>query len=270
MRRASIALAALLAALSLSACAGTTPPVQQTEDVELIVFAAASLTEALDEIGAAYQETVPGVRLVPSYASSGALQDQIEAGANCDLFLSAASKQMDALEAQDLILSGTRVDLLENEVVLTVPEGDPAGIVGFADLMERLGRGDVFLAVGGDGVPVGQYTRKIFDWFGVDEDAVSSCLTFGSDVKEVTAQVKEGVVDAGIVYATDAASAGLPVVDSATEEMCGRVVYPAAVTAGSVHPDEARAFLTYLCGDEASAVFERIGFTPLRPSPADD
>ena len=163
------------------------------------------------------------------------------------------------------LLDGTRIDLLENKVVLAVPEGNPKSIESFDKLADQLGAGEVFLAIGNSDVPVGQYTRKIFAHYGMDEQSLADAgvLTYGSNVKEVTTQVSEGAVDCGVIYATDAYSAGLESVDEATADMCGQVIYPAAVLRNSAHPDEAKAFLDYLTGEDAGRVFESVGFTPL-------
>ena len=286
MKKALSLLLALTMALALTACGGTeadntqeteeTTQSQETQDtaeaVELYVFAAASLTESLDQIIEQYKEVAPGVTIVPTYDSSGTLKTQIQEGADCDVFISAAPKQMNQLDAQggeenteglDFVDSTTRLDLLENKVALAVPEGNPAGIETFDQLAELLKSGDVALAIGNSDVPVGQYTQKIFAYYDIDEAAIAGCLTYGSNVKEVTTQVSEGAVDCGIIYATDAFSAGLTTVDGATAEMCGQVIYPAAVLKTSQHPDEAQAFLDYLSSADASAVFESVGFTPL-------
>ena len=270
--------------LALGACGqkpATTPdtsqPIPSAEPtqapVELVVFAAASMKETLTQIGEAYKAVAPNVTLVFTFDSSGLLKTQIESGAVCDVFISAAPKQMDQLDITadpavnsdglDLVDSATRLNLLENKVTLAVPEGNPKGIEGFDQLAELLTDGDVMLAMGNSDVPVGQYTQKIFAYYGLDEAAISGNLTYGSNVKEVTTQVSEAAVDCGVIYATDAASAGLTVVDSATPEMCGRVIYPAAVLKGSEHAGEAKAFLDYLQSDAASAVFEHVGFSPL-------
>ena len=280
-KRFSLLLATLLV-LSLSACgaqnSGTDEPSDAPQAVELTVFAAASMQETLTEIKALYQAVAPEVTLVFNFDSSGTLKTQIQEGAACDLFISAAPKQMNALDGSlkgdteknpdglDLLLTDTRCNLLENKVTLAVPEGNPADLKDFDDLAERLAGGDVFLAIGNSDVPVGQYTQKIFAYYGLDEEELASqgSLTYGSNVKEVTTQVSEATVDAGIIYATDAYSAGLRVSDTATPEMCGQVIYPAAVLSASAHPEAAAAFLDYLKGPEASAVFESVGFTPLR------
>ena len=264
---ASLLLSAVLC-LSLAACGG------EGGDEDLIVFAAASLEETLTEIAQLYKEAAPDVTISFNFDSSGTLKTQIQEGADCDLFISAAPKQMNQLDAQggeenteglDFVLSDTRLDLLENKVTLAVPEGNPKGIESFDQLADLLENGEVFLAMGNSDVPVGQYTQKIFAYYGLDEEALAQagCLTYGSNVKEVTTAVSEATVDCGIIYATDAFSAGLTVVDEATADLCGQVIYPAAVLNISKHPEAAQAFLDYLSTDEAAAVFESVGFTPL-------
>ena len=244
------------------------------EPVELVVFAAASMTETLTEIAEDYKEIAPNVTLTFNYDSSGTLKTQIQEGAACDVFISAGQKQMDQLDAAadpavnteglDFVAQGTRLNLLENKVTLCVPEGNPAVLTGFDDLAAKLSAGDILLAMGNSDVPVGQYTQKILAYYGLDEAALAEAgvLTYGTNVKEVTTQVTEASVDCGIVYGTDAFSAGLTPVDTATAEMCGQVIYPAAVVNTSAHPQEAQAFLDYLSTDEAMAVFEAVGFAP--------
>ena len=238
---------------------------KRTEAVELNVFAAASLTETLGAAAEQYKTAAPEVTLRFNFDSSGTLQTQIEEGADCDVFLSAAPKQMDALADGGLIADETRADLLENKVALAVPEGNPKDVWSYEGLVSALRRGDILLAMGNADVPVGQYTQRIFDYYGIREDelAAKGVLTYGSNVKEVAAQVSEAAVDCGIIYQTDAYSAGLTVVDTATAEMCGRVVYSAAVLKSAAHASEAAAFLAYLRGPEAAAIFEAAGFTSL-------
>ena len=378
MKKLLAAAVAALFALSLAGC-GTPAASASTAEtagqpVELVVFAAASLTETLTEIADTYEAAHPGVTLTFNFDSSGTLKTQVEEGAACDVFLSAAEKQLDQLEDLGLVDTATRLDLLENRVTLCVPEGNPASIQGFDDLAARLAAGDVLLAMGNSDVPVGQYTQKIFAHYGLDEGALASArvltygtnvkevtaqvaegsvdcgivyatdaysagltvvdtatrldllenrvtlcvpegnpasiqgfddlaarlaagdvllamgnsdvpvgqytqkifahygldegalasarvLTYGTNVKEVTAQVAEGSVDCGIVYATDAYSAGLTVVDTATAELCGQVLYPGAVLSGSAHPAEAAAFLDYLSTPEAMKIFASVGFS---------
>ena len=244
------------------------------EPVELVVFAAASMTETLTEIAEDYKEIAPNVTLTFNFDSSGTLKTQIQEGAACDVFISAGQKQMDQLDAAadpavnteglDFVAQGTRLNLLENKVTLCVPEGNPASLTGFDDLAAKLSAGDILLAMGNSDVPVGQYTQKLLAYYGLDEAALAEAgvLTYGTNVKEVTTQVTEASVDCGIVYGTDAFSAGLTPVDTATAEMCGQVIYPAAVVNTSAHPQEAQAFLDYLSTEEAMAVFEAVGFAP--------
>ena len=257
-----------------SGSSNTSGETETAEPVELIVFAAASMQETMEEIQGLYKEVAPNVTIVYSFESSGTLKSQIQEGADCDIFISASPTQMNQLDANggeenteglDFVLSDTRVDLLENKVTLAVPEGNPAGIESFDQLAELLDSGEVFLAMGNSDVPVGQYTQKIFDYYGLDEAtlAADGKLTYGSNVKEVTTFVSEATVDCGVIYATDAYSAGLTVVDSATAEMCGQVIYPAAVLNISQHQEEAQVFLDFLSTDDAAAVFESVGFTPL-------
>lgn len=273
----SLMLTALFGCGQASQTADGAQDTQSAQTTELTVFAAASMTETLNQIAEDYKTVDPNVSLTFNFASSGDLLSQIREGADCDVFISAAPKQMNALDGSlkddadknpdglDELLDGTRIDLLENKVVLAVPEGNPKGIESFDKLADQLGAGEVFLAIGNSDVPVGQYARKIFAHYGIDEQSLADAgvLTYGSNVKEVTTQVSEGAVDCGIIYATDAYSAGLESVDEATADMCGQVIYPAAVLRNSAHPDEAKAFLDYLTGEDAGKVFESVGFTPL-------
>ena len=287
MKRFISLLLALAMALSLVACgnggsADTNQDANNADDqqtpaetVELTVFAAASLTESLTAIGEKYMAENENVKINFNFDSSGKLYTQIKEGAPCDLFISAAPKQMNQLDGTlkddadknpdglDMLVEGSRLDLLENKVVLAVAEGSGKGIDSFDKLAELLKSGGVTLAIGNEDVPVGQYTKKIFAYYEIDEAAIAANLTYGSNVKEVTTAVSEGTVDCGIIYASDAYSAGLTVAAEATAEMCGQVIYPAAVLNTSAQQEAAAAFLTYLQGDEASAEFEKVLFTPL-------
>ena len=275
-------LLALTLALSVAACGTSNTPAadrsgsasgDDAEPITLVVFAAASMTETLTEIAGNYKTVAPNVTLCFNFDSSGKLLTQIEEGALCDLFISAAPKQMNALDGslkddagknpngQDMLLEGSRLNLLENKVTLAVPEGNPKGIESFDQLADLLQNGEVMLAIGNSDVPVGQYTQKIFAFYGIDEAAITDQLTYGNNVKEVTTQVTEAAADCGIIYATDAFSAGLTVVDSATAEMCGQVIYPAAVLKDG-QTEAAQAFLDYLQTEEAMAVFQSVGFSP--------
>ena len=245
------------------------------ESMELIVFAAASLTETLNAIAETYSAENPGVTFSFNFDSSGTLKTQIQEGADCDLFISAGQKQMNQLdstasaegntEGLDFVDAESRVDLLENKVVLCVPEGSDKGIDSFDSLAEHLKAEDILFCMGNSDVPVGQYTQKILAYYDLDEAALAAAgvITYGSNVKEVTTQISEGSVDAGVVYCTDAYSAGLTPVDEATAEMCGQVIYPAAVLKAAPNAEAAREFLAYLQTDRAATVFEGVGFTAM-------
>ena len=273
MKRKILALLLALAMmLSLCACGSTTP--DEDAPTELIVFAAASLTEALTELGNKYMEDNENVTIVFNFDSSGTLKTQIQEGADVDIFISAGQKQMNQLDitadasvntdSLDFVSEGSRFNILENKVALAVPEGNPANINSYDDLVAGLKDGSIMLAMGNSDVPVGQYTRKILKYFELSEEdlAAAGVITYGSNVKEIVTQISEQTVDCGVIYQTDAFSADLAVIDTATAEMCGQVIYPAAVMNVSKNADAAKAFLEYLCSAEADAVFEKIGFTP--------
>ena len=289
MKKFPAILLALSLLLALTACAKapakteeqTDAPAQSDaqseapdqEPVTLIVFAAASMTETLTEIGNKFMEQNPNVTVQFNFDSSGTLKTQIQEGADCDVFISAGQKQMNQLdknadaevntEGLDFVLEDTRFNILENRVTLVVPEGNPKKLNSFDDLAAGLKDGTVLLAMGNSDVPVGQYTQKILKYYELDEEALAAAgtITYGSNVKEVTTQVSEAVVDCGVIYCTDAFSAGLTVVASATKDMCGQVIYPAAVLNVSKNVDTAKALLDFCRTPEATAIFESVGFS---------
>ena len=273
MKRKPLVCACLISALLLPmwGCTPTKPAADQ-QTTEVVVFAAASLESALTQIAQTYEAQHEDVKLTFTFDSSGTLKTQIEEGAVCDLFLSAAQKQMNQLDSQDttgantdgldFVYSDTRIDLLENQVVLAVPPENPGKINSFTDLAS----GDYLLCIGNDDVPVGAYSLEILDHLGYSLDLLEDQgkVTYASNVSEVARQVQEGVVDAGMVYATDASTYGLNVVDAATPEMCQQVIYPAAVMkSGQADSyDAAEDFLTYLyTNEEAISVWKDVGFT---------
>lgn len=275
MKKTIAFLLAVMMLFALAACGNDKAQAEveaaEAEEITLYVFAAASMTETLDQIIELYKAEAPNVTIVPTYDSSGTLKTQIEEGAECDLFISAAQKQMNQLDAAkdaeggntdglDFVLSDSRVNLLENKVVLAVPDENKADIQSFEDLgTDKL----TLLCIGNEDVPVGAYSEEILTTLGIlDTLKASNKLTYGSNVKEVTTQVKEGTVDAGIIYATDAFSADLTVVAQADSALCRQVIYPAAVMKNTQHEEAARDFLAFLQSDAAMQVFQSVGFAP--------
>lgn len=238
-----------------SSSEGSSAPAEQKE---VYVVAAASMTDAIKEIGAEYEKAHPDVKLMYSFGSSGALQTQIEQGAPADVFISAAQKQMNALDEKGLIDKSTRKDLLENKVVLIVPKDSDLKLNSFADAAgDKVSK----IALGEPkAVPVGQYSEEIFKNLGV-LDAVKAKAVYGSDVRQVLGWVETGEVDCGVVYATDAAiSDKVKVLMEAPADSHKPVIYPAAMIASSKNPEIAKDFLAYLSGDQAKAILTKYGF----------
>lgn len=229
----------------------------ETEPVEILVAAAASLQNSLEEIQKLYQSENPNVTITYTFGSSGTLQEQIEQGAPADVFMSAALKQMTALEDEGLILDGTKKELLENKVVLIVPKDSTLGLTKFEDIVNA-----PVIAIGDpESVPAGQYAEQVFTSLGI-MDQVNEKATKGKDVTEVLTWVSTSNADAGVVYATDAKSSeDVTVVAEAPEGSCDKVIYPAAVVKNTKAADAAKAFVEYLSSDEAMGVFENYGFT---------
>ena len=237
------------ASSTASSVAGSASASSEAAGGSMELFAAASLTETLTAIGEIYSAENPGVTFSFNFDSSGTLKTQIQEGADCDLFISAGQKQMNQLdstasadvntEGLDFVDSDSRVDLLENKVVLCVPENGDKGIDSFDSLAEHLKAEDILFCMGNSDVPVGQYTQKILAYYALDEEALAAAgvITYGSNVKEVTTQITEASVDA--------------------------VIYPAAVLKGAPNAEAAREFLAYLQTDRAATVFESVGFTAL-------
>lgn len=246
-----------------------TEQTQQAEQTDVVVFAAASLTETLTEIADMYKEVNPNVNLVFNFDSSGTLKTQIQEGADCDVFISAAQKQMNQLDATkdselnpdglDFVDNDTRFDLVSNSVVLITPVGSDKGIESFDDVATDKVK---LIALGNADVPVGQYSEEIFKYMNVwDQLNEDNKITFGTNVKEVLAQVAEGAVDCGVVYSTDAATEEkVQVVASAPEDSHKPITYPAAVLKTSDNQEEAKAFIDYLKTDDCAKVFEKVGF----------
>ena len=228
--------------------------------VELLVSAAASLTDVMPKIAEAYAAVAPNVTLTFTYGASGALRTQIEEGAPSDVFISASQSHMTTLVDEGLILEGSNRNLLENKVVLIVPKASTLGLTGF----EALGTDAVSMVAMGEptAVPAGQYAQEVFESLGIWE-AVSAKANFGSDVRQVLTWVESGEVDCGVVYMTDAMTSDqVTVVATAPEGSCTPIIYPAAALAATTQPEAALAFLDFLKSDTATALFAEYGFAP--------
>lgn len=225
----------------------------------ILVAAAASLKNAYeDELIPMFEEQYPGVTVEGTYDSSGKLQTQIEEGLEADVFMSAATKQMKALDEEGMIASDTIVNLLENKIVLIVPTGSDSKI----DSFEKIGDAASIALGDPESVPVGQYAKEALTNLNV-WDSIQDKVSFGTNVTEVLNQVAAASADAGIVYATDAASKAdqVTVVAEAPEgSLEKKVIYPVAVVKATAHEDAAKAFVDFLQTPEAIAVFESYGF----------
>lgn len=230
----------------------------EKKKIELTVLAAASMTDVLEEIAEMYKEKEPNVELEFNFDSSGTLKTQIEQGAPADIFISAATKQMDELKQGGFMLNDSIVKLLENKVVLIKPSSSELAITSFEDVASEKVK---MVAIGNADVPVGQYTETIYKNLGLWEQ-VSKKANLATNVRQVLDWTATGNVDCGIVYATDAMiEENVTVVCEAPEGSCDRVIYPAGVVKTSNHAKEAEAFMEYLKTDEVKAVFTKYGFT---------
>ena len=230
------------------------------EETEILVAAAASLKNAYeDKLIPMFEEANPGVTVKGTYDSSGKLQTQIEEGLDADVFMSAATKQMKALDEEGMIASDTITDLLENKIVLIVPAGNEKKLEKFEDIekADSIALGDPA------SVPAGQYSEEALTNLGI-WDKIQDKVSFGTNVTEVLNQVAAASADAGIVYATDAASMAdqVEVVAEAPEgSLAKKVIYPVAVVKGTAHEEVAKEFVAFLQTDKAITVFEEYGFS---------
>ena len=236
-----------------------TPDNTPKETVELLVSAAASLTDVMEELADEYKTVEPEIDLNFTFASSGSLQVQIEEGAPVDIFMSAAQKQMKALETANLMLNDTIKTLLVNKVVLITPKDSDLKISSFEDLegkaIKKIGVGDP------GNVPVGQYADEIFQNLGL-KDKIQPKLVLGNDVRTVLTWVENGEVDCGIVYATDAFTTDkVTIITEAPEGSHKEVTYPVGVVKSSKYPTESKAFLDFLSTEKAASIFKKYGFS---------
>ena len=258
MRKASwLGLVGLcLGLLLLAGCGGTQP--KATAPAELNVSAAVSMKDALEEIQQQYQKKNPNVKLVFNLGASGSLQKQIEQGAPADVFISAAPKQMDELQTKGLLQQQTRKNLLENKLVLIVPQNSQLTIKSFEELadpaIKRLAVGEPQV------VPAGQYAQQVLKKLNL-WDKLEERMVLAKDVRTVLTYVESGNADAGIVYKTDAAvSTKIKIIATAVAGSHQPIIYPAAILANAKQPKEAEAFLQYLLSPDAAKVFEKYGF----------
>ncbi|MGK7877061.1 MAG: molybdate ABC transporter substrate-binding protein [Xenococcaceae cyanobacterium] len=247
-----LSLSALLAACSTSALNSQGP-----QSVTLMVSVAASLQNAMKAIEPVYSNRTPNVAITYNFGSSGSLQQQIEQGAPVDIFISAAPKQMNALQDKDLLLADTRKDLLKNQVVLVTPK-DGTGIWDFKELtsnqVSKVAIGDP------ESVPAGQYAKEVLTSLNL-YNLLEVKLVFAKDVRQVLSYVETGNVDAGLVYATDAKiSDQVKVIATALEEYHSPIIYPVVVLKDSKNPDKAKEFVQFILSEDAKAVFEKYGF----------
>ena len=259
-------LAAVLAGMIAVSMSGITVMAEESQDTEvegeIYVFIAASLSNAMEEIQEDFNAIYPDVEILYNADSSGTLQTQIEEGARCDIFFSAAQKQMNALTEEGLAKEDSVVDLLENKVVLIKPKDGETAVTGFENITDAAN-----LALAGDSVPVGQYAREIFTNLGIMEDVEKMEINKGKNVTEVLAAISEGSNEVGVVYATDAASVA-DQVEILAEAPAGSletpVVYPAGLVEDAEATEEdtmaAEVFLEYLQSEDALKVFETYGF----------
>ena len=235
------------------------------EETEILVAAAASLKNAYeDKLIPMFEEANPGVTVKGTYDSSGKLQTQIEEGLDADVFMSAATKQMKALDEEGMIASDTITDLLENKIVLIVPAGNEKKLEKFEDIekADSIALGDPA------SVPAGQYSEEALTNLGI-WDKIQDKVSFGTNVTEVLNQVAAASADAGIVYATDAASMAdkVEVVAEAPEgSLSEKVIYPVAVVKGTAHEEVAKEFVAFFQTDKAITVFEDYGFSSAQQS----
>ncbi len=251
-------LLAVLAASSLVAGCGGAPQPPAPKPVELNISAAVSMKDALAEIQTNYRKKAPQVKLVYNLGASGSLQKQIEQGAPADIFISAAPRQMNELAAKNLVINATRKNLLENKLVLVVPQDSTLSISKLEDLqnatVKQISIGEPKV------VPAGQYAEQVLKNLGVWE-TVHSKIVFAKDVRTVLTYVDTGNVAAGLVYKTDAAaSKKVKILATAPDGSHAPIVYPAAVLTGTKNQKAAEEFLAYLAGPEGKAVFEKHGF----------
>lgn len=233
---------------------------QQEQKTDLIVFAAASMTETLEEIKPLFENKYPDINLIYTFDSSGTLKNQISEGASADVFISASSKQINQLIDENLILKEDTLDILENKIVIVSSENSNIEINSVEDLLsDEINT----IALGNSDVPVGDYSEKLLKNIGI-WDQIYEKVTFGSNVKEVTTWIKEGVADVGIIYSTDAVSEGLNIQLNVEENLLDeKIIYPIGILENSNQKENSKKFLEFLKTEESKEIFENVGFVVL-------
>ena len=250
-----IAIAGLLLAIGLPLVPPS--PVIAQSNTSILVSAAASLKEALEEIKPLYQQSKSNINISYNFGASGALQQQIEQGAPADIFISAGKKQVDALEQKGLLLPGSRTNLANNRLVLIVAQ-DVVGINSFYNLTDSKIKK---IAIGEPrSVPAGQYGEQVLKKLKL-YDRLKSKFVFANNVRQVLAAVESGNAEAGLVYATDAKiSNKVKVVVTADDKFHSPIVYPVAIIKSSKNPSAAKEFVQFLSGSEVKTVLKKYGF----------
>ena len=254
-----VIIAAVVVGLYATGSFNTSSTDNSLQGQEVHVAAAASLKNVYDQkLIPMFEEKYPGVKVTPTYASSGDLQKQIENGLKADVFMSAGNKQMDALINESLVDNASNVKFLENKLVLIVPADSNANMTSFEDLKNVKGN----IAIGDpESVPAGQYANESLHNLGI-WDAVEPKLSLATDVTAVLNQVAQGSADYGLVYTSDAQSNDdVKVVCEAPEDSLKTIVYPVAPLKEAEHADAAAKFMEFLQTPEAQSVFEDYGFT---------
>ena len=240
--------------LLLTGCSSSTD--KEDKSIELNISAAASLKEAMADLEAAYTSKNPEISFVVNYGSSGSLQQQIEQGAPCDLFISAGEKQMTALDEEGLLLDGTNKDLVKNSLVLISSNNSEITSIDSlnSDTVSKIALGEP------SSVPAGKYADETLTSLAI-KDSLNNKLVFAKDVKEVLAWTASGNADAGFVYLSDALSSdGVKIVETISEEYHSPITYPVAIIKDSDDIDAAKAFEDFLFTDEAQEIFEKYGY----------
>lgn len=258
-------LTVLLGTLLLGACGPSATVMTAPEPATLTVFAAASLTDAFNEIGANLEAANPGLEITFNFGGSQTLRTQIEEGAPADVFASANQKEMDAMVAGSFVNADHVEKFISNRLIVIMPADNPAGLESLADLAKP----GVKLVLAAQEVPVGNYTLQVFDKLNVSleagfkDKALANVVSYENDVRQVVAKVQLGEADAGVVYGSDAVAVlALEKIDIPVAENIV-ALYPMAALEQSANGELAQAFIDYALSDEGQAILQKWGFLPV-------